>query len=84
MTNSGEASAVPLPWSCHVTFLFADLPVLDRETHGHTAADAAALGRALAERAVIQGVWVSAYVLVPAHRLVTVTLADPVQAKGTR
>ena len=79
-----EARAVPLPWACRVTFTLDGLPPFVREACGHTAGDAAALGRALAEKGAGLGVWITAYQLVPAHRIVTVDLADPVEAKGKR
>jgi len=79
-----EARAVSTPWSCRVTFTLDALPPLDREAHGHTAADAAALARMIAERGAVQGVWITPYQLVPAHRVVTVDLTDPVEAKAKR
>ena len=77
-----EARAVSTPWSCRVTFTLDGLPPFVREACGHTAGDAAALARSIAVRGAEMGVWVTAYQLVPAHRIVTVDLADPVEAKA--
>ena len=76
---SGEAGAVPMRWTCRVVFTLEGLPPFDRVARGNTAGDAAALGRTLAEAGAVRGVWVSAYVLIPAHRIITVELADPIE-----
>jgi hypothetical protein len=77
-----EAAAVPLPWTCRVVFTLDGLPPMDRVARGHTAADAAALARNVAESGAVRGVWISAYVLIPAHRIITIDLADPIEEKG--
>lgn len=79
---SGEASAVSQPWSCAIRCAFDGHPDVDRQAHGHTAADAAALARYMAERIATVGIWVGPDVLLPAHRITAITLADPVNAEA--
>jgi hypothetical protein len=81
-TPAGEAGPVPCPWSCRVTWTLDDQPAHVRDLRGPTAADAAALARALAERSAQAGVWTTAYTLLPPHRINVITISDPVHATG--
>lgn len=79
---SGEASGVSMRWTCRVVFNLDGLPPIDRVARGNTAGDAAALARNVAESGAVRGVWISAYVLIPAHRIITIDLADPIEEQG--